>query len=156
MTAEANKAVGEDIRALREDIAQLRNVLAQLRQDIEAERSKQPLTGPQAQTPEETERAREQTRGRIAYALIGTLVAVVVATIGYIAWLSGVGGLAIEDVNNVMQGLGTTLLAPIVGLIGAVIGFYYGRQTAVQGTQSATQAATVAARQAATDVVENR
>jgi predicted methyltransferase len=60
----------------------------------------------------------------------------------YIAVLSISGVLGTEEVINVVHGLGTTLLAPIVGLIGAVIGFYYGGQTAVQGTEQARQAAT--------------
>ena len=57
-----------------------------------------------------------------------------------------------------IQTIGTTLLAPLVGLIGAVVGFYYGGQTAVQGAQVATQASTQATQaaqnvtQAATDL----
>jgi hypothetical protein len=102
----------------------------------------------------EMERIREQTRGRIAYALIFTLVGVVLTTLVYIAVLSIFGVLGTQEVINVVHGLGTTLLAPIVGLIGAVIGFYYGGQTAVQGTEQARQAATEAshvASQAATE-----
>jgi hypothetical protein len=96
------------------------------------------------------ERTREQTRGRIAFILIGTLVAVVLGTIAYMTWLTTIDGMTPEEVINLMQGLGTTLLAPIVGLIGAVIGFYYGGQAAVQGTHSAAQAATEVAKEAAT------
>jgi hypothetical protein len=102
----------------------------------------------------EMERIREQTRGRIAFALIFTLVGVVLTTLVYIAVLSIFGVLGTQEVINVVHGLGTTLLAPIVGLIGAVIGFYYGGQTAVQGTDQARQAATEAshvASQAATE-----
>jgi len=55
--------------------------------------------------------------------------------------------LAPGDVINVMQGLGTTLLAPLVGLIGAVIGFYYGGQTAVQGVRQAGEVATASQQQ---------
>jgi hypothetical protein len=91
---------------------------------------------------EDMERIREQTRGRIAFALIFTLVGVVLVTLVYIAVLSISGVLGTEEVINVVHGLGTTLLAPIVGLIGAVIGFYYGGQTAVQGTEQARLAAT--------------
>ena len=67
--------------------------------------------------------ARERTRARIAYGLIGALLVVVAATFVYVAVLSVVRGLPQEDIINVTQGLGTTLLAPLVGLIGAVIGF---------------------------------
>ena len=84
--------------------------------------------------------ARERTRARIAYGLIGALLVVVAATFVYVAALSVVRGLPSEDIINVTQGLGTTLLAPLVGLIGAVIGFYYGGQTAVQGAQQAAAA----------------
>ena len=105
-----------------------------------------------AQRSDDMERTREQTRGRIAFVLIGTLVAVVLGTIAYMTWLTTIEGMTPEEVINLMQGLGTTLLAPIVGLIGAVIGFYYGGQAAVQGTQSAAQAATEVAKEAATTV----
>src|SRR5215211_9307468 len=118
---------------------------------------------PPRPTPaEETERGRERTRGRIAYLLIGTLVAIVVATFSYIIWLSAdFGDLSTDDLITVMQGVGTTLLAPLVGLIGAVIGFYFGGQTAVQGAQQATVAsqkhaeATQEATQAATHTAKD-
>ena len=105
---------------------------------------------PPRPTPaEETERGRERTRGRIAYLLIGTLVAIVVATFSYIIWLSAdFGDLSTDDLITVMQGVGTTLLAPPVGLIGAVIGFYFGGQTAVQAASQATEAASIGARTA--------
>ena len=96
------------------------------------------------------ERVREQTRGRIAFTLIFTLVGVVLTTLVYIAVLSIFGVLGTQEAINVVHGLGTTLLAPIVGLIGAVIGFYYGGQTAVQGTEQARQAATETASHVAT------
>ena len=43
-----------------------------------------------------------------------------------------------------------------VGLIGAVIGFYYGGQAAVQGTHSAAQAATEVAKEAAKTKVDEQ
>jgi hypothetical protein len=105
---------------------------------------------PPTPTPaEETERGRERTRGRIAYVLIGTLVAIVVATFSYIIWLSvNLGALQTDDLITVMQAVATTLLAPLVGLIGAVIGFYFGGQTAVQAASQATQAASIGAQTA--------
>lgn len=91
---------------------------------------------------EQTERTRERTRGRIAYALIGTLVVIVVGTLLYALFLSfSLGELTTESLMTIMQNVGTTLLSPLVGLIGAVIGFYYGGQTAVQAANQATQAA---------------
>src|SRR5829696_10236531 len=88
---------------------------------------------------DDTDRARERTRARIAYALIGTLVVAIASTFLYVVTLSA-GQLSPQEIINVTPGLGTTLLAPLVGLIGAVIGFYYGGQTAVQGAQQATAA----------------
>jgi gas vesicle protein len=108
---------------------------------------------------DDTDRARERTRARIAYALIGALVVAIAATFLYVVTLSA-GNLSPEEIINVTHGLGTTLLAPLVGLIGAVIGFYYGGQTAVQGAQQATVAsqkhaeATQEATQAATQTAK--
>ena len=103
----------------------------------------------QARAREQTERDREQTRRRIAYALIGTLVIVVLASFIYINLMSfRANELTLDALISVIQAIGTTLLAPLVGLIGAVVGFYYGGQTAVQGSQTATQAATQAAQAA--------
>ncbi len=97
---------------------------------------------------EQTERAREQTRGRIAYILIGALVVIVLGTFLYVIWMSlRFGELTTDVLISVLQTIGTTLLAPLVGLIGAVIGFYFGGQTAVQGAQTATQAASQGAQQ---------
>jgi len=98
-----------------------------------------------AQEQEITQRARESTRRRIAYVLIGTLVIVVLASFVYIIWASlRIDELTVDALISVIQTIGTTLLAPLVGLIGAVVGFYYGGQTAVQGAQTATQASTQA------------
>jgi len=109
---------------------------------------------------DDPDRARERTRARIAYALIGALVVAIAATFLYVVTLSA-GNLSPEEIINVTHGLGTTLLAPLVGLIGAVIGFYYGGQTAVQGAQQATVAsqkhaeATQEATQAATQTAKD-
>ena len=104
-----------------------------------------------------SERQREATRRRIAYILIGTLVLVIVASFVYIIWatLRAGNNLTIADLSSMIQTIGTTLLAPLTGLIGAVVGFYYGGQTAVQGAQTATQASTQAA-QAAQDVIASQ
>src|SRR5215204_890265 len=152
--AKANGAIREDIKALTEDItayvtgrrhvsaaiADLDGRLDQIQKSLDvlkkdesskvsesakvAESSKGGFWRRVLQIPDDdTDRARERTRARIAYALISTLVVAIAATF-----------------LNVTHGLGTTLLAPLVGLIGAVIGFYYGGQTAVQGAQQATAA----------------
>jgi hypothetical protein len=97
---------------------------------------------------EQTERVREQTRGRIAYALIGALVVIVLGAFLYVIWMSlRLDNLTTDVLISMLQTIGTTLLAPLVGLIGAVIGFYFGGQTAVQGAQTATQAASQGAQQ---------
>lgn len=112
---------------------------------------------------DDPDRARERTRARIAYALISALVVAIAATFLYVVTLSA-GQLSPQEIINVTHGLGTTLLAPLVGLIGAVIGFYYGGQTAVQGAQQAatasekhteaTQAATREANQTAKEATQ--
>ena len=61
------------------------------------------------------------------------------------------GELTTDDLIALIPMVGTTLLTPLVRLIGAVMGFYYGGQTAVQGAQTATHAATEAAAQAASE-----
>jgi hypothetical protein len=79
---------------------------------------------PRPTSAEETKSGRERMRGRIAYLLIGTLAAIVVATFAYIKWLSvGFGQLSPADLIYVMHSVATTLLAPLVRLMGAVIGF---------------------------------
>lgn len=94
---------------------------------------------------EDTEQYREKMRGRLAIRLLWALIAVVVGTYAYI-WISELNP---NELNTVVPMVGTTLLTPLIGLIGAVMGFYYGGQTAVQAasqnaeaTKTATQAVT--------------
>jgi ABC-type Fe3+ transport system permease subunit len=95
-----------------------------------------------------TERVREKARGWIAAILIGALVVIVVGTFVYAIWMSArIAEMTTDDLISVLQSIGTTLLAPLIGVIGAVIGFYFGGQAAVQGAQSATQAASQGAQQ---------
>jgi uncharacterized membrane protein len=104
-----------------------------------------------------SERQREATRRRIAYILIGTLVVVIVASFVYIIWATlRAGSLSIDELSSMVQTIGTTLLAPLTGLIGAVVGFYYGGQTAVQGAQTATQASTQATQAAQSVLAQGR
>jgi flagellar basal body-associated protein FliL len=96
-----------------------------------------------ATTQDQAEIAREKQRGWIAGILIGALVVIVVGTFVYVIWMSTrVGQMTTDDLISVLQTIGTTLLAPLIGVIGAVIGFYFGGQAAVQGAQTATQAVT--------------
>ena len=78
---------------------------------------------------ETAEDRREQTRNMIAFALIVTLGVVLVSTMLYIAMLTiRVEELTADDLIALLQGIGSALLTPLVGLIGAVTGFYYGGQ----------------------------
>jgi hypothetical protein len=93
---------------------------------------------------------REALRRRIAIVLVFTLIFVVVTTFAYIWWLAAPGAAK----TNIPVWV-STLLTPLVGLIGAIIGFYYGGQTAVsaasQAATSATQTATQTAAQVAAE-----
>jgi hypothetical protein len=101
----------------------------------------------------EAEGVREKTRRRIAYALLGTLLVVMVGSLLYIVGLSLFGTLTTDTLIPIVQTVGATLLAPLVGLVGAVTGFYYGGQTAVQAATQGAQA-TRAATRAATEAAE--
>lgn len=64
------------------------------------------------------ERQRETTRGRIAYGILGVIGVVIVGTFATIAW-DWTSQLMLKD-------LLTAILNPLIGLLGAVIGFYFG------------------------------
>jgi hypothetical protein len=155
-------------RTLRPEIAQLRTQLAEANQALEQEREEREaeveelkamleqessrgffrrLFGLGPRPSEDTEQYRERMRGRLAVRLLWALLAVVVGTYAYI-WISDLNP---NELSTVVPMVGTTLLTPLVGLIGAVMGFYYGGQTAVQAA-SQTAEATRTAAQAATAV----
>src|SRR5215203_3307372 len=74
---------------------------------------------PAAHAAVETDRAemlREQMRGRIAFALVSLLVLIVVFTL----FLTFASLKLATDFSSVIQAVGTTVLTPIIGLIGAV------------------------------------
>jgi hypothetical protein len=92
-----------------------------------------------AREEQETERVREKARWRIAAILIGALVVIVVGTFVYVIWMSArIAEMTTDDLISVLQSIGTTLLAPLIGVIGAVIGFYFGGQAAVQVCERST------------------
>jgi hypothetical protein len=147
---------------------ELRAQIAQLRTEIEDERQKRflrRLLGARPAPPEDTERTREKMRGRLAVGLVFALVALMGLTFVYLLILSRrFGSLTTDDLIALIPMVGTTLLTPLVGLIGAVMGFYYGGQTAVsaasqtaeatkQATQTASQTAAQTAAQAASRTV---
>jgi hypothetical protein len=85
-------------------------------------------------------------RGRLAIALVLTLIVVMGLTFWYLLMLSrNFGALTTDDLIALIPMVGTVLLTPLVGLIGAVMGFYYGGQTAVQAASQTAQATKAAA-----------
>jgi hypothetical protein len=141
MTTEAQEAPRVDVVRLQADVVRLQQELAN-------ERSRgllRKLFGMPPRTPDDTERTREKMRGRLAIALVLALIIVMGLTFWYLLMLSrNFGDLTTDDLIALIPMVGTVLLTPLVGLIGAVMGFYYGGQTAVQAasqTADATKAA---------------
>ncbi len=64
---------------------------------------------------------RERLRGVIAISLVGLLVGIVVMTFISLA----TGWVAFPDVKGVLD----LVLAPVIGLVGAVTGFYFGERS---------------------------
>jgi hypothetical protein len=138
-TAQREQAIREEA----EELGRLRAEKDRLNRELKAERSRGFLSRVfGGSSVEDPERTRERMRGRIALALIFSLIFVVLATFGYLLLLSrNFGPLTTDDLNVLIPMVGTTLLMPLVGLIGAVTGFYFGGQTAVQAATQATEAA---------------
>lgn len=96
-----------------------------------------PLEAPQKrieEKPYDPIQERENIRGKIAKWLVGTLVGVVgmVVVIGLItAALCGYSGTcAAETVElRAARAIVELILTPLVGLVGAVTGFYYGEKS---------------------------
>src|SRR5215217_7543996 len=133
VSIEATSAVGDEVRALSVRVKDLQSELEKVRNDLDAERSKGfwSRVFRRPATDHGIEGTRERIRGKIAMSLIITLIVVVLATLVYLTWLSfGLAEVGTDDLNTVIPMVGTTLLTPLVGLIGAVTGFYYGGQTA--------------------------
>jgi transposase-like protein len=118
--AEANAAFGQRTEELTAQISQLRS-------DLDAERSRRFLRsffGIPPRPSEETEKTCERMRGRLTIALVLALVALMALTFVYLLILSrGFGDLTTDDLIALIPMVGTTLLTPLVGLIGAVMGF---------------------------------
>lgn len=63
-------------------------------------------------------RMREVSRKWIAYALIWLLIITALASLGALIW---------GQINDdTLKSIATSLIAPVVGLVGAVTGFYFG------------------------------
>jgi hypothetical protein len=123
-------------RAVVEDAGTLREEIDKLRKEFEEERSKR-LKSP--------EHAREVWRGRIGGVLLLTLIIVMLLTFAYLVMQSrNFGELKMDEIVSVIPMVGTTLLTPLVGLVGAVTGFYFGGQVAAQASQATHEATTSA------------
>jgi len=68
---------------------------------------------------------REKQRGRLAIVLMFILLAVVLVSLWYVLTASSPSGAQIANITGVIS----SLLLPLVGLLGVVTGFYYGAQT---------------------------
>jgi hypothetical protein len=96
-----------------------------------ARRTLSPPAAVVATEAERLERMREEQRGRIAAQLIMLLLLAVFATVLLPVLLAIIFRALfvespIQETTSVMQAVGTTVITPLVGLIGAVIGFYFG------------------------------
>ena len=78
------------------------------------------VAGPIAKAYDPAEH-RDSTRARIAYGLIGILALVVVVTL----FIAHQHTRSIADVKDVL----VILFAPVVGLVGSALGFYFGRES---------------------------
>jgi hypothetical protein len=78
----------------------------------------EPSIREQAYNPEP---AREKVRGAIAIALIALLIGLI--TVLFICVLAGV--VLIADLDKIAA----TILTPIMGIVGTVLGFYYGTKS---------------------------
>jgi len=153
--AQFQTEVAEANSAARQSAEELRAQIDKLREDFEEEQQRRflrRLFGLRPRPPEDTEKTRERMRGRLAVGLVFALVALMALTFLYLLILSrGFGRLTTDDLISLIPMVGTTLLTPLVGLIGAVMGFYYGGQTAVSAasqTAEATKQATKTASEA--------
>jgi len=99
--------------------------------------SGQPRVGPVETKPYDPTRDRENIRGQIALWLVWTLVGLIAATFLFAAGTVLTCGSAscnnqtkdLEAVKVVVQ----LLLTPLVGLVGAVAGFYFGEKSGKTG-----------------------
>jgi uncharacterized membrane protein YeaQ/YmgE (transglycosylase-associated protein family) len=77
-----------------------------------------PLAGA-APVKEGPPRPVERTRALLAYLLFGLLAGIVAVSLSFL----GAGLVTVEEFTKVMG----ILLSPVVGLLGAATGYYYGR-----------------------------
>lgn len=85
-----------------------------------------PPQRPRVGEPYDPERDREKMRGRIAIALLGLLGGVIIGTF-LTLWLKWA---ATDDLLKVLN----VVFGSLLGLVGAVTGFYYGSASRGRGT----------------------
>jgi hypothetical protein len=73
-----------------------------------------------ATAPYDPSRQREHVRAGIAYALIGLLIVIILFSFALLLFSSK----SFDEIKGMLE----LLLAPVVGLVGAVTGFYYGEK----------------------------
>jgi uncharacterized protein YacL len=77
-----------------------------------------PMKGVAAPEQVVIDQVRENTRGRIAFWILGIIAGVIVGAFATIAWN--------WTTQAMLKDLLTEILTPLIGLLGAVIGFYFG------------------------------
>ncbi len=73
------------------------------------------------------QQSRERIRGTLALVLVGLLSALVLLVLGSVVF----GTHTADSVDTIKEVL-AIILGPVVGLVGAVTGFYFGEQSRVQ------------------------
>lgn len=89
--------------------------------DLTNEAATSELAAPLRREPYDPSRDRERVRGTIAKWLILLLVAIIAALLGGVF----AGRLTVDELERVAA----VIISPVVGLLGAVLGFYYGEQS---------------------------
>ena len=111
-----------------------KEIIEQLRKEFAEELSKRRRE--ELSKRRSLELARERWRGWITIGLLVILILVVLFIAGYLVWMSrNFGELTMDEVGSVIPMVGTTLLTPVVGLIGAATGFYFSGQASAQASQ---------------------
>lgn len=84
--------------------------------------------------PSDVQEQRETMRGILASLMVGILAVVIVTGVVLLAN----GGLVISELEAIAQ----LILTPLVALVGSVVGFYYGGQTAEAAQSTSGQRGT--------------
>jgi hypothetical protein len=101
-----------------------------------------PLVGPKKPLAETwtLARAREGLRATVAKWLLSILTLVVVAALADVSYLFFAQRASTPDLANDLRTVLEILIPPLVGLVGAVTGFYFGTRAAEEGGSGASGA----------------